>query len=458
MSTISSWRGHLRCGKSLTSWAICLVFAGSGSLAGAAVATIPVVEVSAPVAFHSDQPGRPAFLKQVKARFESPGIVGESQSGWFCGRRGDTVWNQATYNAFIPIGAVGSRFRAELEKAGYPVPIVSDAVFEEKKSSGTDATSSQPLQVGVFIKDIALNVCAKGSNEWTGGAYLKLHWQVFAPEIQKVVFDVTTEGSFSTADVPIKGSPSALTVGAFAVAARNFLANPGFLKVVNTPVSVESSTGAAVSNASSATTETLTVEGASATSEPLTQKITQLRSGVATVFGDVGSGTGFFVGTNGVLLTNQHVVGKAKFVKVRLTTGRELVGEVLRSDPARDVALIKTEPIGVPPLAVRMLDTVIGEDVFVLGSPLGDSFNSTLTKGILSGVRDLGNYSFLQSDVAILPGNSGGPLLDKSGQVIGITVMGLGSKGMAGMNFFVPIADALSKLGVQVVPKKLAAR
>jgi hypothetical protein len=55
---------------------------------------------------------------------------------------------------------------------------------------------------------------------------------------------------------------------------------------------------------------------------------------------------------------------------------------------------------------------------------------------------------FLQSDVAILPGNSGGPLLDAIGSVVGITVAGLGAKGLAGMNFFIPIADALTKLGI----------
>lgn len=424
----------------------------------AGIATIPTVDQKAPTVFGPDLAGRAAYLKQVKTRFEAPGVIGETQSGWFCARRGDVVWNQATYNTLMPIAVLGSRFRAELEQAGYPVPVVSDSVFEEKKADGAEKAAAAALQVGVFIKEIAVNVCSKGSNEWTGGTYLKLHWQVFAPELQKVVFELTTEGSSKTADAPLKGAISALTAGAFTVAARNFLADPGFLKAVTAPVSPELPVSTDVSNASATSTDKLQIDGATGNHEPLTQKITQIRSGVATVFGDVGSGTGFFIGNNGILLTNQHVVGKAKFVKVRLTTGRELVGEVIRSDTARDVALVKTEQIGVPPLVLRTTDAVIGEDVFALGSPLGDSFNSTLTKGIVSGVRDLGNQPYLQSDVAILPGNSGGPLLDKFGQVIGVTVMGLGAKGLAGMNFFVPIADALTKLGVQVLPGKLAAR
>jgi serine protease Do len=81
---------------------------------------------------------------------------------------------------------------------------------------------------------------------------------------------------------------------------------------------------------------------------------------------------------------------------------------------------------------------------------LGERFNTTLTRGILSGYRTLDDKRYIQSDVAILPGNSGGPLLDSQGTVIGITVMGLGARGIAGMNFFIPIGEALAKLGVEV--------
>jgi len=127
-----------------------------------------------------------------------------------------------------------------------------------------------------------------------------------------------------------------------------------------------------------------------------------------------------------------------------------LLGEVLRSDKNRDVALIKTEPIAVHPIMISDSEPNVGEEVYVLGSPLGDKFNTTLTRGILSGYRTLEEKRYLQSDVAILPGNSGGPLLDAKGSVIGISVAGLGAKGIAGMNFFIPIGDALAKLNIEL--------
>jgi len=439
-------------------WRVALLCAGFGLTSGHALAgpaTIKPVEEKTPLAFPAGETGRIAVLRQVKTRYESPGFIGESQSGWLCGRRGDIAWTQATSGTLLPVRAMAARFRTELENAHYPVTVVSDSMFEEKKEGAPpDAGGKDKLQVGVFIKEISLNLCAKGNNSWTGETYLKLFWQVFAPEQKKVVFEATTEGSFQVKDAPVTGLPSAITIPAFAMAVRNMLADPGFSKVVSTPADPELLGTAGASKSAYSNAEKLEVDGAVGNEEPLPQKVTQLRSAVATVVADGGTGSGFFIGKSGLLLTNQHVVGKTKFVKVRLATGRELIGEVVRSDDTRDVALVKTEPAGVPPIPVRLTDPAIGEDVFALGSPLGEKFNTTLTKGILGGIRELNQQNYLQSDVAILPGNSGGPLLDHSGQVIGITVMGLGAKGLAGMNFFVPVTDALEKLGLKLTTSK----
>jgi serine protease Do len=160
-----------------------------------------------------------------------------------------------------------------------------------------------------------------------------------------------------------------------------------------------------------------------------------------------GTGSGFFISADGRLLTNQHVVGDVKFVKIKLATNRELVGEVLKIDKARDIALIKTEPISIQPLSTRGSEANIGEDVFAIGSPMGDTFTGSLTRGVLSGYRTLNELRYLQSDVSILPGSSGGPLLDSTGNVIGITVRGLDA-GRANLNLFVPIQEALSKFAI----------
>lgn len=400
---------------------------------------IKVVEERPMIQFPEGMPGRVVRLKTVKARFDSsPAKIGELQEGWLCSRRGDIVWQQRTYKLFGP--KLDSVFRAEMEKAHYPAPVLSDALFEQAK----DKTAPKPeLQVGALIKEIAVNMCDKSASV-VGGSYMKIFWQLFAPDTQTVVFETTTEGSFQTGDsegVPV----DQIFLHAFAAATRNLFAERGFYSAVANTAASDVKPGAAGQAAP------IVLKRVRSSGEPLAKNITGLRSAVVTVVADTGSGSGFFVSSDGYLLTNYHVVGTTRFLKVKLATGRELLGEVVRSDKGRDVALIKTEPIAVPALAIRETEPGIGEEVYALGSPLSDTFNTTLTRGVLSGYRTLNDLRFLQSDVAILPGNSGGPLLDAHGAVIGITVARLTlSNGVGGLNFFIPVGEALTKLGLAV--------
>jgi serine protease Do len=396
-------------------------------------------EEKAPIVFKDGEKGRTSFLQTIKYRQDNSRI-GELQKGWLCSKSGNIILNKKLYDAF------GSKFpaafRAELEQAHYPV--AGDKIFDVPKS---DAKSTSSLHVGMLIKDVAANFCLK-SDGTLGGVYMKVFWQVYSPEAQKILFETTTEGTFQPNDM-VKMSWDKFFINAFRAAARNLLAEPGYHDAITNMNIEPASGGSAALNAEAGKPAALKLKKSTATG-PLKDIITGLRSAVVTINGDGKSGTGFFVSKDGHLLTNQHVVGSAKFVKVKLATGREMLGEVLLSDKTRDVALVKTEPISVHPIMIRGTEPNIGEEVYVLGSPLGDTFNTTLTRGILSGYRTLNEKRYLQSDVAILPGNSGGPLMDEKGSVIGITVAGLGSKGLAGMNFFIPINDALTKLNIEL--------
>lgn len=384
------------------------------------------------LAYPDNTPGRPSFLKTIRGN-TSNYRAGELQKGVFCSASGDVIGSQKLFEAYNK--GFFKLFRSELEKNKYPVPNASDSMFEEQKDR---AKTENPLQVGAYIKEMNANLCV-GSSSVTGGVYLKVYWQVYAPEAKKVVFETTTEGSYQS-DKAEKQFPT-LFENAFVVAARNMLNEPGYMEAVKHVDLLEAAPPA---------TEKIKIKAGKAPVEALSKNITMLRSAVVTVFSDGVSGSGFFISEDGYVLTNRHVVGDAKFVKVKLPTGRELVGEVLRSDKVRDVALVKTEAIEVQALALRGDDINIGEDVYALGSPLGEKFSTSLTHGILSGYRTLDEQRFLQSDVAILPGNSGGPLLDAKGTVVGMTVLGLGAKGIAGMNFFIPVKEAINKLSIEL--------
>jgi S1-C subfamily serine protease len=185
----------------------------------------------------------------------------------------------------------------------------------------------------------------------------------------------------------------------------------------------------------------------------------RLRRGAVLVSSGSGHGSGFFVSDNGHILTNAHVTGDADLVRV-VTAGREykLVGEVLRRDKERDVALIRLQdvPENFKPLIlpVRTDIPVVGEDVYAIGAPLYEKdLQDTVTKGIVSAWRPtdrMTRQSYIQADVAVQQGNSGGPLLDGNGNIIGIAVAGYNDPvgSAAGLNLFIPIGEALKKLDI----------
>jgi serine protease Do len=163
-----------------------------------------------------------------------------------------------------------------------------------------------------------------------------------------------------------------------------------------------------------------------------------------------GSGSGFIISPDGLILTNNHVVAGADRVIVRLYDKREFNAKVVGADPATDVAVIKIEAAGLPSASLGNSDsTRVGEWVLAIGNPMGEQFAFTVTAGIVSAKGRLlaglqqSKYAiqdFIQTDAAINPGNSGGPLVNIRGDVIGINAAIASETGLsAGYGFAIPI-------------------
>ena len=167
-----------------------------------------------------------------------------------------------------------------------------------------------------------------------------------------------------------------------------------------------------------------------------------------------GLGSGFIVSADGLILTNAHVVDGAQEVDVKLTDKREFRAKVLGVDKRSDVAVIKIEAKNLPTVRLgNPADMQVGEWVLAIGSPFG--FENTATAGIVSAKsRSLPGDSyvpFIQTDVAVNPGNSGGPLFNAKGEVIGInSQIYSGSGGYQGLSFAIPI-DVASRVKDQLV-------
>ncbi len=158
-----------------------------------------------------------------------------------------------------------------------------------------------------------------------------------------------------------------------------------------------------------------------------------------------GVGSGFIISSDGYVLTNAHVVEGADEVLVTMSDKREFKAKIIGSDRRTDVAVVKIDSKNLPTITLGGGSKVrVGEWVIAIGSPFG--LENTVTAGIVSAIaRDTGDYlPLIQTDVAVNPGNSGGPLINMRGEVIGINSQIYSrSGGYMGISFAVPIDEAI---------------
>ncbi|MGQ9499550.1 MAG: DegQ family serine endoprotease [Dissulfurimicrobium sp.] len=161
-------------------------------------------------------------------------------------------------------------------------------------------------------------------------------------------------------------------------------------------------------------------------------------------FRQMGQGSGFIISQDGYILTNDHVVGGADVINVKLSDGREFKAKVIGTDPQSDIAVIKIPATNLPVLKLGDSDKIdVGEWAIAIGNPFG--LQETVTVGVISakgrnrvGISDY--EDFIQTDAAINPGNSGGPLINIYGEVIGInSAIFSKSGGYMGIGFAIPI-------------------
>lgn len=169
-----------------------------------------------------------------------------------------------------------------------------------------------------------------------------------------------------------------------------------------------------------------------------------------------GIGSGFIYNKDGYIITNQHVINNASEIKVTLTNGNTLIGKLIGSDEYADIAVIKIDATFVSKVAnIGNSESVrLGDTVFAVGCPMNSKYAGTITRGILSGKNRLVEVSVnsstndwimnvMQTDAALNPGNSGGPLCDINGNVIGVNTMKVSEDEIEGIGFAIPIEDAV---------------
>jgi serine protease Do len=388
-----------------------------------------------------EQKTRPIQFHRIVVGVPRGDQIGTISGGVFCTGRKKVHYNGR--NLSFDNRAFAQVFDQELSAAGFAVVGGSDSLFKDPRSEAPE------LLVAGRVSRAWAKACMKlirwrDYSTAKGEGELTVDWEVYGALERRVLYKVRTTGRGKLGDSQGDGVHTIFTL-AFTDAARNLIADPKFRELAM--------------RQAPATQPTATVAPATIAALPLFEgsivdQMIDVRLGVVTVFAGGGHGSGFFIDDAGHMLTNAHVVKGAHRVRIKLSTGREINGQVLSVDPARDAALVKVNTRGILGLPLRLDPAPVGSDVYAVGSPLDENLDTTVSRGVVSAYRDRNGLSFVQSDVTIQPGNSGGPLLDASGNVIGMTVMSrlTDSGELAGINFFAPIGDIVERLHLELKP------
>lgn len=367
------------------------------------------------------------------------------EAGVFCLTLPKEVWRGEDVSS-RPTTAFLNVFNKVASAAGLKTSGADSANMFEDPASGL-----AEYEVGAAIIDLDEEFCEQ-ANVWSGKVSVKgavrvnVEWQVYARLQGKVVAKITTSGGAKQDKGTATGMVD-LFNDAFGQNVLALLASKEFIAAVGSAPQV------ADQPSSTAGLSPLLLGGARG---PLS--VPDSSGSVVAVFAGSGFGSGWIVADD-YLLTNHHVVSDAQSVRIRWSDGLESVGTVVRSDKRRDVALIKVDTRGRPPLQLRLQPVQPGDTVFAIGTPLDPALQNTVTRGVVSAFRTLDGLAFIQSDVMVNRGNSGGPLLDEKGRVVGLTEIGLQPNGApVGINLFIPVRDAIDFLALKLEPSPIAQR
>lgn len=323
--------------------------------------------------------------------------------------------------------------------------------------------------IGARIVDIKADICAR-SNIWgvkrgdRGEASLEIDWTVYDMIRRKTVYKTSTTG-YAELKTPNMEGLDLMIEHAFASAAHNLGSDEDFHALVffGIPTDYTDPRGIMDIDEMPVTKfdpqEDVVLPPQQLSHTPVKKNLEHARQAAVLIQTAGAHGSGFFITGQGHILTNAHVVGNAVRARVVTSGKREkLVAEVLRIDRHRDVALLRLEEIpedlDIVTLPLKLEHPDVGDGVYAIGAPKLTKLQDTVTHGIVSAVRydRRKKLWFIQADVDIYGGNSGGPLLDENGNIVGMNALGffIASETLGGLNWFVPIAKALEKLDIGI--------
>jgi S1-C subfamily serine protease len=329
-----------------------------------------------------------------------------------------------------------------LKEIGFTVP--------KKESEGIFASKEAKYIINCNVKDVKLNVYQSRfstKDNSVVSCMVQTEWQ-FLDRSKNVIYKAVTKGE---SDKMYSAGVKATFEDAFENSLYAFVSDSKFTSALSNlptdakPAAKEEAT--AEKKANPAETITISKDAYSNTGKV----INYITNGVVTIKTDEGHGSGCIVSKDGYIVTCLHVVEGTDKVKVKLKSGDEYEGTVLRYDENTDLALVKINAKD----ALTSLnisaekEAGLGDEVFAIGTPLGEELNQTVSKGVISGERKIEDVQLIQTDVKVNPGNSGGALVDTKGVLLGIVNAKASGSGVEGIGFAIPAYKIFEKLNIK---------
>ena len=340
------------------------------------------------------------------------------------------------------------RFYEVLSKAGIRTPSRPDP----KLFSDGGRVQLPRYLVGVQLMDLKVDLRHDPRKHYEAGSEvgstnLTMEWKVLDRSTGKVVNTLSTAGR--AIHRQRLGYVQSDNITAFEDALVKFLEEGSLIELVRTNTTPSTH---AVASADS-TSLSFELENTSLPDfKNLGEMIRYADRSCVTVITDGGHGSGVIINKEGWVLSAQHVVDGTNRVEIQFSDGLRQDANILYADVDYDLVLLDIAGSGYRPLPLALNDsTGIGDEVVTIGTPADLALGQSVSKGILSGRRKIDDRVYLQTDLAVNPGNSGGPLLNSQGEVIGIVQSKLVGKGIEGLGFAVPTERVMELLKIRVV-------
>jgi S1-C subfamily serine protease len=325
----------------------------------------------------------------------------------------------------------------ELRRLGYDAKDAGDAVFSQ------ESTVHARFQIAAIVHAMTLTFDVKPdrrsygtlAEDSAGRADMEIEFQIFDAVEKKLVAKKRVQASGSEESRSPTPMPKALIAGL-----RTALADAAFIEPMLK--------GAAAKPAGAVATKRR-LRRCPAESVALPGRIADALAAVVVVAVGAANGSGAMISDDGYAVTAAHIVGSEKSALLRLKSGLELPAEVVAVDAGRDAALLKIPGRGYACLRTTAAPPAVGTEIWAIGNPVAVELARSVTRGVVSGNQVVRDRSYLQTDAAVNPGNSGGPLLDSNGSIRGIVVEKIWLPGVEGLGFAVPIDDAERALAIE---------